>query len=365
MVTITGTNNDETLIGTGGADIIEGLGGNDTLYGMGADDVMRGGTGDDTMFVDSAGDSVAELAGEGNDVVASSVSWTLTAGASVELLTTGWIDGTTIVNLIGNELSQHIWGNNAGNGLTGGGGDDTLFGFGGNDSLVGGEGNDVMFGGAGDDQLRGGRDDDTYFLDDPGDKIVEAFGEGAHDVAAAGFDYHMVGGQVELLTTGWIGGTATIALSSDGQHNEIWGNNGINALGGGSGNDALFGFGGDDRLDGGKDADMLFGGSGQDVFVFGIDASTGAQSDDIFDFDVADDTIELDDGKFGALPAGALSAGSFVLGTAAADADDHIIYDSATGDVFYDFDGTGSTAAVLLFSVTPGTALTAADFIVV
>ena len=79
----------------------------------------------------------------------------------------------------------------------------------------------MFFGGTGTDDLWGGAGNDTYFLDDPTDDIHEGDAAG-YDVAAAGFDYHLTGGQAELLTTGWIGGTATIALSADGQHNEIW-----------------------------------------------------------------------------------------------------------------------------------------------
>ena len=49
-------------------------------------------------------------------------------------------------------------------------------------------------------------------------------------------------------------------------------------------------------------------------------------------------------------------------GTAALDATDRIIYDSGTGRIFYDSDGLDGAAAVLFARVTPGTALTNADF---
>jgi hypothetical protein len=51
------------------------------------------------------------------------------------------------------------------------------------------------------------------------------------------------------------------------------------------------------------------------------------------------------------------------LGTAAGDSGDRIIYDSATGRIFYDADGSGGGAKVLFAKVTAGTTLTNADFI--
>ncbi len=55
----------------------------------------------------------------------------------------------------------------------------------------------------------------------------------------------------------------------------------------------------------------------------------------------------------------------FRAGTAAAYADDRIIYDSATGKIYYDADGNGSGAAVQFAQVTAGTALSNNDFFVV
>ena len=60
-----------------------------------------------------------------------------------------------------------------------------------------------------------------------------------------------------------------------------------------------------------------------------------------------------------------LPADAFRIGAAAADATDRIIYNSATGDISYDSDGTGANAAILFAKVTPLTALTNADFFVV
>jgi len=65
------------------------------------------------------------------------------------------------------------------------------------------------------------------------------------------------------------------------------------------------------------------------------------------------------------LPNGVLADAAFRNGTAAADADDRIIYNSSNGAVFFDVDGNGAAAAVQFATVTPGTALTFNSFFVV
>ena len=80
---------------------------------------------------------------------------------------------------------------------------------------------------------------------------------------------------------------------------------------------------------------------------------------------VGSDLIVLDDAVFAGLAAGALAASAFVAGTAAADAGDRVIYDSNSGQLWFDADGSGAGAAVLFAAVNPGTSLTNVDFLVV
>jgi serralysin len=109
-------------------------------------------------------------------------------------------------------------------------------------------------------------------------------------------------------------------------------------------------------------ADTMNGGDGADAFVFST-ALGGGNVDAIKSFNVADDTIRLDITIFTAIANGALDANAFVIGAAAADADDRIIYDSATGALYYDADGDGAGAAVQFATLSAGLALTEADFL--
>ena len=111
--------------------------------------------------------------------------------------------------------------------------------------------------------------------------------------------------------------------------------------------------------------DLLCWPAGADSFVF---ASTpgAANVDRITDYNVAADTIRLENAVFLGLTAGALAATAFVRNATgvAADATDRIIYRSDTGALFFDRDGTGAIAAVRFATLGTGLLLTQADFLV-
>ncbi len=281
---------------------------------------MIGFGGNDIYVVDNAGDVVIEAPGGGNDVVYALAGYALTMGSAIERLSAIDWSQTDALDLTGNELANLIEGNAGVNVLNGAGGADTLVGFGG---------------------------DDIYVVDNAGDVVIESAGGGS-DVVYALANYTLnAGADVERLSS--IDWSQTTALNLTGNElaNLIEGNAGANVIDGGGGNDVLVGFG------------------GADTFAFTTALGAG-NVDLIADFSVADDTIALDDAVFTQLGGpGALSASAFVTGTAAADADDRIIYNSATGQLFYDADGNGAGAAVLFATLQGAPVLTASDFMVI
>jgi Ca2+-binding RTX toxin-like protein len=125
------------------------------------------------------------------------------------------------------------------------------------------------------------------------------------------------------------------------------------------GADRLFGMGGNDTLIGGLGADKLMGGPGQDQFVYNRRLDGG---DRILDFSVQDDVIVLRRQDFDpSLARGTLADEAFVIGSAARDRSDRVIYNDRTGALLFDDDGSGTGRAIALAGLTPGLNLSAAD----
>ncbi len=133
---------------------------------------------------------------------------------------------------------------------------------------------------------------------------------------------------------------------------------------GGTAGDTLIGGGGNDILYGNSGNDTLTGNGGADQFLFANVPAPG-NVDQITDFSVPQgDKIGLDQIAF-AMPAGSLAVGAFVIGTQALDADDRIIYDQATGALFFDADGNGAGVAIQIATLSNTPVLSAADFVIV
>jgi Ca2+-binding RTX toxin-like protein len=316
----------ENLIGSNFNDTLTGSASRNVLDGGAGADTMAGGDGNEVYVVDNVGDTVVEAAGEGTDLVRSSVTFDL--GANVENLT---LTGTAAINGIGNDLANTLIGNSAANSLNGRAGADTM---------------------------SGGSGNDTYIVDNVGDTAVETASAGI-DLVRSSVTFTL-GANVENLT---LTGSGAINGSGNDLANTLVGNSSANTLNGGAGADTINGGGGNDLLIGGTGNDTLNGSTGADNFRFNTALSSSTNVDLISGFSVTDDTIQLDNDIFTAIGAiGTLSAGAFFVGAAAHDASDRIIYDSATGNIYYDADGNGAGAQVLFAQVAAGLSMTNADF---
>jgi Ca2+-binding RTX toxin-like protein len=213
--------NVESLVLQGSADLqgygndlvnsIVGNTGNNLLDGGGGADGMIGGAGNDAYFVDNPGDAVVENAGQGIDTIYSTAHFRLSS--NVENLV---LQGSADLQGYGNDLAN---------------------------SIVGNSGNNLLDGGAGADGMIGGAGNDAYFVDNPGDAVVENAGQGADTVYS----------------------TAHFRLSANVENLLLQGSADLQGYGNDQAN-TLIGNGGNNLLDGGAGADTMWGGAGNDVY---------------------------------------------------------------------------------------------------
>jgi Ca2+-binding RTX toxin-like protein len=261
-----------------------------------------------------------------------------------------------------------------------------ILGTAGADTLKGTAGYDTLDGQGGDDKLSGGAGLDTFLVTSGRDTITDfnlltkgATGSEILQVSAgattdatlkaawtATADSHNKG-TVNLLTTGMAVDLSAVtqgqgwSVTNKGVATTITGSLFNDVLTGGTGNDQLMGGAGDDILIGGKGSDSLTGGTGSDTFRLSGDANT----DRITDFLSGADHIQLDRMFYKAFPVGPPSSSELVFGTKALSASQHLIYDQAMGKLWYDVDGSGSKAVVLIAVLDPNTALTYSDVTVI
>lgn len=339
VVETRGTAGNDTLVGTIASDEIVGLAGNDVLVAYGGHDTLMGGSGNDIL------DGTGGIATASYADAEAGVRVSLAIG---KLQSTGGGGKDTLLSI------EHLIGSNFADRLTGDAGDN---------HIMGGGGADVIDGAAGADTMEGGTGNDTYLVDNVGDLVIEQPDEGLVDVVQASISYVLPDNVERLVLTG----SANLTGRGNALANSLTGNDGDNWLSGGSGPDTLSGGAGNDTLIGGMQSDRLVGGAGSDLFVFDA-LTTSADKDTISDFTSGVDRLALSTAVFSALagaPLGALPAEDFVVGKKALNPDQHIIYNSATGALYYDQDGSGVQAAVMLAVLSTKPVLTAGDIVLI
>ena len=355
--TLNGTSGNDQIFGLGGDDILNGLGGNDQLDGGTGADTMNGGIGNDTYFVEDVGDVVNENSGEGTDTVrvAGLAAYALTANVE-KLINTSAITFTGTGNALNNDM-------------TGGSGSDTFYGNDGYDQLFGGSGDDFLYGGADGDLLDGGTGDDVYFVDNAGDVVTEASGEGFDEVYTKLATYTLTSNVENLYYNGGAGDFTLTGnaldnvIISGGGNDTLSGLDGNDTLRGQSGNDTISGGDGDDLLVGGSGVDDLTGGNDNDTFRFStFESGTGASADRIQDFAQGSDIIDL-----AGIDADLLTSGnqtfSFIGNAAFSGAAGELRYFDNGVDTFVQGDINGDGAADFDIALTGVVALVSTDFI--
>jgi Ca2+-binding RTX toxin-like protein len=308
-----GGDGDDVLYGRAGADTLLGGEGNDVLdgstlvsYGFfgvtvlalddGAIDVLEGGAGDDVYVFNDPDDLIVELAGGGEDTVVTSLDYVL--GNHLENLV---LTGAVPLTGIGDEGPNRLRDETSPVGFA----EPTrLYGRGGDDVLEngvwmdGGEGADVMIGRPGASA--------TYFVDDPGDVVIEQPVDFVDEVFST--VTYTAPANIENLT---LIGDAAIDAYGNALTNRLVGNDAPNRLEDLFGSvfasfgDRLYGMGGDDILiaafgdsvlDGGPGDDLMRGGEGDDTYY--VDSSADRVQEyegEGFDTVRATATFALDD----------------------------------------------------------------------
>jgi Ca2+-binding RTX toxin-like protein len=262
----TGNSTANTITGNSAANTINGGSGIDTMKGAGGDDIY---------IVDNTADVIEELTEQGNDLVQSTATYTLSAHVENLELT-----GSAAINGTGNSTANTITGNSGVNTLTGGNGNDTYIVQNTNDVIVelsdegtdlvkssatytlsahvenleltgtaaiNGTGNstaNTITGNSGVNTLTGGNGDDTYIVQNTNDVIVELSDEG----------------------TDLVKSSATYTLSAHVENLELTGTDAINGTGNSTAN-TITGNSAANIIDGGQGIDNMIGGAGNDTYI--------------------------------------------------------------------------------------------------
>lgn len=309
--------------GTAGSETITGTAANDSIVSGGGADVFTGGGGNDFYELFDNAVTVTELNNGGTDTISSTSNRSLAGFANVEklVLVGGAVSGT------GNALANTITGNSAANTLDGGAGA-------GNDTLVGDLGND------------------TYIVRKATDVVQETaanMGSADHVKFQGTSGTYTLTSFVEKLT---LTGSSAINGIGNTLGNTIVGNSKANTLSGMLGNDTVT------------------GGAGADKFVFNTALNKNTNVDHITDFSHSQgDKINLDNAVMAALGSKTGSLGTQFYAASGAtngnDANDHIVYNTKTGALYYDSNGSGNGGTTLIAILDNKATLVVGDFAIV
>jgi serralysin len=161
------------------------------------------------------------------------------------------------------------------------------------------------------------------------------------------------------------GGSNNDTLKGNVVDNKLYGNGGNDSLAGRAGSDTLAGGAGADRLTGGSGADRLVGGTGVDRFLYLSRADAG---DTIKDFSAVDFFVfEGSSFRLGTYE-GVLHSANFRIrpdSNAAIDANDFFVFNASNDTLWFDADGNGAGASLMIADLATNINLRAYDIEIV
>ncbi|WP_392534760.1 beta strand repeat-containing protein [Nostoc sp. C117] len=400
--------------GSTGNNTLNGSAGNDTLTAVASTgkNLLFGGDGNDSLDISGVyytnGDYSSDSRSLGNNTLNGGIgddSLSASGSKGNNLLFGG--DGNDYLDIFGGYSSQsystsdyRTLGNNT---LDGGVGDDTLKAGGskGNNLLIGGDGNDyldltgdynyyasydysdsrpsgnnTLNGGAGDDNLSvssstgdnllsGGDGNDSFDIitnsvdTELPDLVIQTVDGGNGDDSLLTIYNFTAGGITSTFNATTNTGSITVGMYQVNYNNIEQLN-----ISGTDNNDSIVGSNGNDTLNGGNGNDSLFGGAGIDTFGF---YNYNGGVDTIYDFNATNELIQVYGFNFGGgLSTGSLQASQFTIGTSATTSSQRFIYNSTTGALFFDSDGSaGAFTQVQFAQLSTGLSLTNNNFVVV
>jgi Ca2+-binding RTX toxin-like protein len=204
----------------------------------------------------------------------------------------------------------------------------------------------------------------------------------AGDPASASYleTFHIITGKPNNSPDDLSGGTVDDVLYGANGRDVMFGGDGNDTLFGQADGDILQGNSGNDTLDGGNGSDTLVGGADADTLIGGMDAdqfvfmAPADGADTISDFSAAEgDKITISKSGFGNdFTGSSLDENQFVSGSAlggsppaATQSEGQFLYNSSTGELFWDADGTGDSGAIKLAVLNNQPSLTASAFLLV
>ena len=201
----------------------------------------------------------------------------------------------------------------------------------------------VTIGSGGADQISLGGGNDTLIIN------TQAFKTGTSGVAGQGSVLAQGGGGTDTVDFSAVTKDLTVKLDAGYVESAGLGKLSLTSfeiLKGGSGNDLLVGSTYDETISGGLGRDVLTGGAGADKFLFNA-METSANRDTITDFAVAEDKIQFSKSVFTGLTGNAVTAAMFATSMGAMSGSTRLIYNSTTGVLSYDADGSGSQSQAI------------------